>query len=348
MIPRDCVLRDWVRHNRIINWCWQFSSGHSENTEKPIDTLALYVKNGFTVFDGADIYTWVEEIFWELNSRYPELDQLRFHTKHVPDLQDVVEWKITKDRTIKQIMRSCQRMKIQKLSNVQFHWWDYESKGYDISLNTLSNLQKEWVIEHVGITNTNVDFLMRLENELNFTPMTTQNQYSILDRRPEKHLIPHIQDRDIWLYCYGSIMWWLLTDRYLWVARPEEPLENRSLRKYLRVIDDWWNWKMFQELLNVLSTIWKRQGVTIAQIAMSWVLNQQWVSSVILWVRNSKYIQDLDVIFNIDLTDSDLEAIDKIYFRWQELEWDVFDLERDEPRHRDIMKFNLNKEDKRN
>jgi diketogulonate reductase-like aldo/keto reductase len=62
------------------------------------------------------------------------------------------------------------------------------------------------VIEHIGITNTNVTFLEKLENELHFIPMTTQNQYSILDRRPEKYLLPYILKRKIGLYCYGSLM----------------------------------------------------------------------------------------------------------------------------------------------
>jgi len=86
--------------------------------------------------------------------------------------------------------------------------------------------------------------------------MTTQNQYSIIDRRPESYLIPHILEKNIWLYCYGSLMGWLLSDRYLGVGRPQEPLENRSLRKYLRVIDDWGDWKLFQQLLQTLFQIW--------------------------------------------------------------------------------------------
>ena len=229
------------------------------------------------------------------------------------------------------------------LNSVQFHWWDYNKTWYEISLSTLMQLQREWIIEHIGVTNCNVKFLKRLETELWFTPMTTQNQYSIIDRRAEEFLIPYVLEKDIWLYCYGSLMGWLLSNKYLWKSRPEEPLENRSLRKYLRVIGDWADWKLFQELLQVLSKIWERNWASISEVSIAWILHQAWVSSAIVWVRNTKHLDSLDRALSIHLTKEDLDNIDMIYFKWQPLEWDVFDLERDEPRHRDIMKFNLNK-----
>jgi len=345
MIDKNISLRDGTRHGRIINGCWQFSQGHSDNTEMPAQVLQKYIESWFPIFDGADIYTWVEEVFWKVFDANREVIGLRFHTKHVPDLDDVISGNISREKTISQIMRSCSKMKTGVLQNVQFHWWDYAQSWYEISLNALLGLQSEWIIEHIWVTNCNVTFLKKLEKELWFIPMTTQNQYSIIDRRPESYLIPHILEKNIWLYCYGSLMGWLLSDRYLGVGRPQEPLENRSLRKYLRVIDDWGDWKLFQVLLQVLSQIWDKYEVSISEVSIAWILHQKWLSSAIVWVRNTKYLNSLDRVLNIDLTKEDLAMIDKVYFKWQSLEWDVFDLERNEPRHRDIMKFNLNKDD---
>jgi len=345
MVNKHITLRDWVQHGRIINGCWQFSDWHSENTETPVQVLQKYIQSWFLSFDWADIYTWVEEIFWDAHERNKDLWNLRFHTKHVPDLDDVQKWNISQEKTKKQIMRSCNRMKTNILDNVQFHWWDYTKAWYHISISTLLSLKSEWIINHIWVTNCNVKFLQKLEKEIWFIPMTTQNQYSIVDRRVENFLIPHILEKEIWLYCYGSLMGWLLSDRYLWKERPQEPLENRSLRKYLRVIDDWANWELFQELLQVLSQISDEHSVTISEISIAWVLHQKWVSSAIVWVRNTKHLDSLHRVLNIDLRKSDLYSIDTIYLKWEFLKWDVFDLERDEPRHRDIMKFNLNKDE---
>lgn len=345
MIKKIITLRDGVEHGRIINGCWQFSSGHSDNTQTPIHVLQSYIDAGFTTFDGADIYSWVEEVFWEVWEQNRDNKYLRFHTKHVPDLDDVISGNISLEKTISQISRSCERMQTQVLDNVQFHWWGYKKSWYEISLSALMGLQSEWLIKHIWVTNCNVAFLKTLEQELWFVPMTTQNQYSIIDRRPETYLVPYILERDIGLYCYGSLMWGLLTDRYLGKDKPQEPLENRSLRKYLRVIDDWADWDTFQELLSVLSSIWNKYSVNIAQISIAWLLHQKSVSSVIVWVRNTKYIDSLNDIFWISLSFEDMKAIDTIYDKWTALFWDVFDLERNESRHRDIMKYNLNKDE---
>ena len=138
-------------------------------------------------------------------------------------------------------------------------------------------------------------------------------------------------------------MWGLLSERYLWVEIPKEPLENRSLRKYIQIINDWGTWDLFQELLVTLKEIADTKNVTLSELAIAWVLNQKAVSSVILWVRNTDYIWSLEKILSVEFNSLELNRIDEIYFKWSELSWDVFDLERYEPRHRDIMKFNLNK-----
>lgn len=345
MKNKNTALRDWTSHSRIINGCWQFSEGHSENASSPVEVLGRYVEAGFSVFDGADIYTGVEEIFWEVHTKFSDCLDLRFHTKHVPDLDDVQAGTVTKEKTITHIERSCERMNTSSLSNVQFHWWDYEQSGYDISLSALLDLQAKWVIEHLGVTNTNVKFLMRLEDELGFVPMTSQNQYSLIDRRAEQSLIPYLSEKNIWLYCYGSLMGWLLSSRYLDTDRPAEPLENRSLRKYLRVLDDWADWETFQELLTTLHDIGLDHQASISEISIAWLLHQEWVNSVILGVRNSKHLSSLGKSLDIDLSQDELKSIDTIYAKWTPLKWDVFDLERYEPQHRDIMKFNLNSEE---
>ncbi len=337
------TLRDGTKHLRIINGCWQFSSGHSDDTISGIKTLSQYIKKWYSCFDWADIYTWVEELFGQINIQFWANKNIRFHTKHVPDLDDITNWKINYKKTEKTILRSMNRINTSILHNVQFHWWDYAKPWYEISIQVLQDLQKKWKIQHIGITNTNVDFLKKLENKYSFIPMTTQNQYSIIDRRPENKLIDHLNKKNIWLYCYGSLMWWLLSKKYLWINKPEEPLENRSLRKYLRIIDDWADWDLFQILLNTLENIWTKYNASISEIAASWVLHQKWVNSIIIWTRSSKHIWSLNTILNINLTRWDLEKINTVYSKWKPLIWDVFDLERYEPRHRDIMKFNLNK-----
>ena len=48
------------------------------------------------------------------------------------------------------------------------------------------------------------------------------------------------------LLCYGTVAGGFLSDRWLGVPEPAEPLENRSLTKYKLIIDDIGGWDFFQ------------------------------------------------------------------------------------------------------
>lgn len=70
-------------------------------------------------------------------------------------------------------------------------------------------------------------------------------------------------------------------------------LTNRSLVKYLPMIEEFGGWELFQELLCVLHGIAGRHGtvmtadgshinVTIAMVAMQYVLTQKQVGAIII------------------------------------------------------------------
>lgn len=342
------LLRDGTKVSRIIVWLWQMSEWHSDNellVKDYYDVIENFLKIWVNVIDCADIYTWVEENIWkalQLLDKYVN-NNICINTKHVPDLNDIIYWKVDENYVNMLIHRSIIRLWVKKLNNVQFHQWIYENKSYINSIKSLQKLQNQWLIDHIWVTNSSVEFLSILKEKLDFIPMTTQNQYSIIDRRSEYRLINFCEENNIAMYCYGSLMWWLLSEKYLWDKEPIEPLENRSLRKYLLIINDWWNRELFQEMLLVLKNIWKKYNCTISQIAMKWTLDRKWVSSIIVWTRKTKYINELDWLFFINLTKQDLDDIDFVYSKWKPLNWDVFDLERYDDRHKGIMENNLNK-----
>lgn len=328
-----------MKDKKIIIWLWQLSKWHWEDVWDYQELIKSYVQKWYTHFDCADIYEWTEELLGNIRKQI----DICVNTKHVPDLQKVLDSQITQEYVKALILRSQERLNTHSLNNVQFHRWDYKKNDYKVVINSLQNLQTEWNIQNIGITNTNTSFLKELAKKCDFIPYSTQNQYSIIDRRPEKSLISHVKKNSIKLFCYGSLMWGLLTDKYLWISKPIEPLVNRSLRKYLVIIDDWGGWELFQLLLQRLHQISLKHNVDIARTAISWVIWRENVSAVILWISKWREVERYDDMSKNFLTEEDLVQIDEIYNKWRILEWDVFDLERESPRHRDIMKFNLNK-----
>lgn len=340
----DCVLRDGTRHSRVIMGAWQLSEGHSASRQG-LETLRAYVRHGVSAIDCADIYTGVEEaIGAAFPADRPDLGTPRVHTKHVPDLSEILSRSVTVAETRARVERSLSRVGRDSLDLVQFHQWDYAIDTYRTSVETLLAMQAEGKIASLGVTNSSVDFLRTLERECGFVPVSTQNQYSVIDRRPERLLLPYARERDMGLYAYGTVMGGLLSERYLDAPEPVEPLENRSLRKYLRVIHDWGDWALFQRMLAVLADIARERSVGIAEIATAHVLGQDGVSAAIVGARHPDYAPMATRIAGIRLTEEERARIDEVYALGRPLQGDCFDLERYDPRHRDIMKFDLGKE----
>jgi len=53
----------------------------------------------------------------------------------------------------------------------------------------------------------------------------------------------------------------------------------RSLGKYKKFIDRWGNWALFQELLKTLKQVADKHSVSIANVAVKYILDKPQVSS---------------------------------------------------------------------
>ncbi|WP_312950664.1 aldo/keto reductase [Agrobacterium sp.] len=334
--------------SRVIRGGWQLAGGHGAvDTESAIDDMIAFADAGITTFDCADIYTGVEELIGRFRLAYGNqrgteaLSRIRVHTKFVPDL--AVLPVITKAYVEGVIDTSRKRLNLDCLDLVQFHWWAYDIPGWQETAGWLKELQQAGKIGKVSATNFDTDHIEAIvASGVSFTSL--QLQYSLLDLRPEKRMVELAADKDFSLFCYGTVAGGFLGDRWLGQPEPEHPLENRSLTKYKLIIDDFGGWELFQALLSTLRKIADRHDVDIATIASAAMLTKPGVAAVIVGARNRDHLPSNLAIANVKLTDTDLAEIELILRQGNELEGDVYTLERDrEGRHGSIMKYNLNK-----
>ena len=81
----------------------------------------------------------------------------------------------------------------------------------------------------------------------------------------------------------------LLSNKWLKKPLPDvysstNPL-NPSQRKYIDMISNWGDWNVFQSLLETLNNMAEKRGVTIADVAARWVLDQETVGAVLVGTR---------------------------------------------------------------
>jgi aryl-alcohol dehydrogenase-like predicted oxidoreductase len=325
---------------RIIRGGWQLAGDHGAvDRERAVAEIAAFVDAGLDTVDGADIYTGVEELYGDFNARRRAAGQapLQVHTKCVPDFDDLAHVDAAYIRRI--VERSLQRLRVDRLDLVQFHWWDYRAPGMVDAALALAALQREGLIRLVGGTNFDTPQTAAMRNA--GVPLASmQVQYSLLDRRPEHSLVT----LGVPLLCYGTLAGGFFSERWLGAPEPGAELSNRSLIKYLLVIQDFGGWDAFQALLQVLKRIGDRHGVGIASVATRWVLNRPGVAAAIVGARYADHLDDTLAVLGLQLDDADHALLAPLLAAHAGPEGDTYSLERDKGgRHGRIMKYNLNK-----
>jgi aryl-alcohol dehydrogenase-like predicted oxidoreductase len=303
--------------HRVVNGMWQVAGGHGYiDSRLAIDEMLRYHEAGFTTWDMADIYGPAEDFMGQFRRKLgevkgdEELSQIRAFTKWVPH-----PGKITPSMAKESIQNSLNRMGVESLDLLQFHWWDYNNPYYMDALNYLSELCDDGFIQHLGLTNFDTE-RMQVIHDSNIPIISNQVQYSIIDQRPEVKMIQFCEENNISLFAYGTLCGGLLSERYLGMS--QEPstfeLDTLSLRKYKKMIDSWGDWSLFQELLETLKRIGQKYDVDIANVATRYILEKPAVAGVIIGARLgiSEHISSNRSVFGFSLDDSDRVAIESI------------------------------------
>lgn len=336
--------------SRVIRGGWQLAGDHGTVDDATVvQDMIAFADAGITTFDCADIYTGVEAKIGAFREEYANqrgqaaLDRIRVHTKCVPDLGNLGS--LTRDGLQETIDRSRDRLGVERLDLVQFHWWDYAQGDWLQAAGWLREFQNEGRINLLGGTNFDTDHVAAmLDNGIRLASM--QVQYSLLDRRPEKAMTALAAKHGFSFLCYGTVAGGFLSDRWLDVPDPGMAFANRSLVKYRLIIQDLGGWDLFQSLLTTLRGVADRHNSDIATVASAAMLTRPQVAATIVGARNTNHLPANLAITALELTAADLAAIDTALAGAATLEGDVYGLERDRTgRHGAIMKYNLNKEE---
>ncbi|MBF2002033.1 MAG: aldo/keto reductase [Synechococcales cyanobacterium M58_A2018_015] len=301
---------------RILNGMWQVSGAHgSIDPDKAIASMMDYMDAGFTTWDLADHYGPAEDFIGEFRQRWQSargeaaLDQIQAFTKWVPRPA-----RMTRQIVEDNINISLRRMRVSALDLMQFHWWEYRDPSYLDALKYMVELQTEGKIKHLALTNFDTEHLQIILDQ-GIPIVSNQVQYSLIDRRPEVQMASFCGKHHIKLFAYGSVCGGLLTEKYLNQPEPGRwDLDTASLRKYKNMIDAWGGWHLFQQLLATLHQIAQKHQVSIANVAVRYVLERPAVGGVIVGARlgRSQHIQDNAKVFRFALDTDDYAQLEAV------------------------------------
>jgi len=185
------------------------------------------------------------------------------------------------------------------------------------TMEALSHLVRQGKALYVGISNYKAKDAKRAIELLaaSKTPcILNQVRYSILDRAIEADGLLDAMGNRSGTICFSPLAQGLLSSKYLDGAIPRESraTEDRFLKKEMITEEH-------VKMLNELNVIARARNQTLSQMAITWLLRDERITSVLIGSRSVDQLhENIDALqFSTPFTDDELKAIDGVVERWR-------------------------------
>ncbi|MBK6485621.1 MAG: aldo/keto reductase [Gemmatimonadetes bacterium] len=296
---------------RALTGLWQIADMERDGRQLDLDAtaaaMAPYVEAGFTTFDMADHYGSAEVVAGRFRATHEDAGDVQLFTKWVPKPGPV-----SRDDVRAAVERALDRLQGRTIDLMQFHAWNFADPRWLDALFYLDELRGEGLIRHIGLTNFDTAHL-RIAVASGIPIVSNQVSYSLIDRRAAGPMTALCVQYGVKLLAYGTVQGGWLTERWLGKREPDwERLDTWSQMKYGRFIRAAGGWAALQRLLQALYEVATRHGVSVANVASRFILEQPAVAGVIIGARLgvSAHVHDNRRLFSFSLTSSDRRAIE--------------------------------------
>jgi aryl-alcohol dehydrogenase-like predicted oxidoreductase len=292
---------------------WQFGWGPQDDGEA-IAAILKALDLGINWIDTAPVYGCghSEELVGKA------LKQIK--TKPVVATKFGLLWNEKREKVgclkAKSIRKECEaslkRLGIDIIDLYQMHWPDPE-EDIEQAWEEMARLAEEGKVRYIGVSNFNIEQIKRIQK---IAPVASvQPPYSMLHREAEDGLLGYCAENNIGVVVYSPMQRGLLTGKF-----SQERLAGLPLDDHRRRMPE------FQEpqfsatlrLVDQLRPIAERNGGTLAQLAINWVLRRSEVAAAIVGARRPGQIEETAKAGDWKLTAEDIEQIEKFLKKRQE------------------------------
>lgn len=298
----EITFGNWVTH------------GSQVGDDVATKTIHAALDAGITSYDTADVYagTKAEAVMGEA---------LKGQRREGIEIFTKVYWPTgpgVNDRGLsrKHIMESCEaslkRLQTDYIDLYQAHRYDYETP-LEETLRAFDDLVRQGKVLYVGVSEWNAQQIrdaVRIANEMGFDRIVSnQPQYNMLWRVIESEVVPASEEHGLGQIVWSPIAQGVLTGKY----KPGQPVPEGSRATDTNGGADFVNRWLTDDILTAvtkLEPIAADMKLTLAQLAIAWVLSNPNVSSAIVGASRPEQITENAKAAGITLPDDVLSAID--------------------------------------
>jgi aryl-alcohol dehydrogenase-like predicted oxidoreductase len=293
--------------------------GAETDEEGSFEQLDAFLDAGGNLIDTADVYadTVTEEIIgrW-LAARGPSVREhvvlatkARFPTGDGPN-----DLGTSRKHLQQALAASLRRLGVETIDLYQTHAWDPYTPLAE-TLETLDGFVRDGKVRYVGLSNYTgwqVQKAVAITERRGLArPVTLQPQYNLLVRETEYEIVPACVDADLGLLPWSPLGGGWLTGKYRRDQRPtgatrlgEDP--DRGMEGYDRRASSERTW----DVIDAVQRVAEGRGVTMAQVAIAWLVDRPAVTSVILGARTLDQLKGSLAAADLHLSEEEYAILD--------------------------------------
>lgn len=323
----DASRYDLMQYNRVgksglkfpaVSLGFWHNFGSKDNYDNMKQMCRTAFDPGITQFDLANnygpVYGSAESNFGRLMEEdfRPYRDELVITTKAGYDMWDgpYGNWGSRK-YLMASLDQSLKRMKLDYVDIFYHHRMDPDTP-LEETMQALADIVRSGKALYAGVSNYNKEYTEKavfILKELHCPFIVNQRRYSMFDRTIEEDGVKkYCKEAGVGIIAFSPLAQGMLTDKYLEGIPQDSRIarDNRFLHK-----SDLTEERLRQ--IAELNELAKQRGQTLAQMALSWVLKDDEVCSVLIGASKPSQIKEnISIVEQTSFSEEELKMIDKI------------------------------------
>jgi aryl-alcohol dehydrogenase-like predicted oxidoreductase len=282
--------------------------------------LDQFIEAGGNLVDTADVYSngvseqiigrWLVNRPREIRERVVLATKGRFATGADPN-----EVGLSRRHLARALDASLARLGVETIDLYQVHAWDPHTP-IEETLAFLDAAVRAGKVHYVGLSNFTgwqVQKAVDVADARGLArPVTVQPQYNLLARELEWEIVPVCGAEGLGLLAWSPLGGGWLTGKYRRDERPtgatrlgEDP--NRGVEAYHRRAAHERTW----DVLDAVAEIARSRGISMAQVALAWLVDRPTVCAVILGARTREQLEDNLGVAGVHLSEDEIRRLDR-------------------------------------
>ncbi|MEY8508661.1 aldo/keto reductase [Lachnospiraceae bacterium 42-17] len=292
--------------------------GSRDNYDNMKEMCRIAFDCGITQFDIANnygpVYGSAETSFGRILTEdfRPYRDELVITTKAGYDMWDGPYGDHgSRKYLIASLDQSLKRLKLDYVDVFYHHRMDKETP-LEETMTALADIVRSGKALYAGVSNYDKEYTEKaaaLLKELHCPFIVNQRRYSIFDRKIEDDGVKaYCKEAGLGIIAFSPLAQGMLSDKYLQGIPADSRIarDNRFLHE-----SDLTKTRLAQ--IEQLNNLARKRGQTLAQMALSWVLKDDEVCSVLIGAsKPSQITENIAAIHHTDFTQEELNMIEKI------------------------------------